>query len=144
MSRNTTCISGAGIPGKMKRLPFMKNWLLKAPETVRFKLGLLNCYQTLGRTADARVLMDRLRKEGAELAQLDLIEAAILQENKPRKSMDLLQKAESNARHLPYFHIQLGNSYQLLQKWSDAERAFLKTLLLTPTMLICTLLRPVC
>ncbi len=116
-----------------KALEVYENLALENPETVRYNLGLLGCYQTLNKTAQARALIDKLRKEGAELAQLDLIEAGIFMvENKPRKAMELLQKVENHAAHLPYFHIQLANSYQKLQKWKDAERTLLRALEIDP------------
>jgi len=100
------------------------------PEMVRFGLQLAVCYQQTNKTADFRRVVESLReKDKSHLPQLDLLEGTLLlSENKIRKALECLVRAESSSPHLPYLHAQIGNVYNKIKRWGDAERAFLKAL----------------
>ncbi len=99
-------------------------------DKLRFGLALHECYMALNKNEECRVLMDKLRTtEAAELARLDLLEAGLfIAENKPRKAMELLEKAEQRSAHLPYYYNELGRVYQRLGKWEKAQQAYNRAL----------------
>ena len=102
----------------------------ESPEKLRFGLALHECYMILKKIAEARSLIDKLRtSEASELARLDLMEAGVLiAENKPRKAMELLLKAEQRSSHLPYYFNELGKVYQRIGKWQEAKNVYSRAL----------------
>lgn len=57
------------------------------------------------------------------------MEAGVLiAENKPRKAMELLLKAEQRSSHLPYYFNELGKVYQRIGKWQEAKNVYSRAL----------------
>lgn len=96
------------------------------PDAARYGLKLAHCYQITCNITGLRNVIDDLRgKNLKELPHLDFLEGTLLLfENKLRKALDCFHKAEKNISHMPTLHIQLGNVYNKIKRWSDAERAF--------------------
>lgn len=100
------------------------------PDAARYGLKLAHCYQLTGNIKELRRVIDGLRKRNLkEMPHLDYLEGILLlYEHKPRKSLQMLQQAEQSVAHLPGLHLQIGNVYNKMKRWSDAERAFKRTL----------------
>jgi predicted AlkP superfamily phosphohydrolase/phosphomutase/TolA-binding protein len=96
------------------------------PDTARYGLKLAHCYQVIRNIKGLRKTIDELRaKNLEELPHLDFLEGTLLLfENKPRKALLKLQDAEKSISHMPNLHIQIGNVYNKIKRWGDAERAF--------------------
>lgn len=111
-------------------VPILERLYSENPDVVRYGLRLAACYQTQNKKEDFRRVIESLReKDKQHLPQLDLMEGILLlAENKPRKALDFLMKAENFVSHLPYLHIQIGIVYNKIHRWTDAERAYLKAL----------------
>ncbi len=100
------------------------------PDRLRYGLALNECYMAANKIAESRLLIDKLRSsETAELARLDLLEASLfIAEFKPRKAMELLEKAEKRSAHLPYYFNELGRVYQRLGKWEKSQATYNRAL----------------
>ncbi len=112
-------------------LPILEKILEEAPGTIRYGLRLIQCCNRLGKFEQARSVIDQLRRENPEkaLATLDYLDATILlAEHKPRKALAMLLSAESRNSKSTDLYLQLGQTYIRLQRWSDAERAFVHAL----------------
>ncbi|MDF2438120.1 MAG: hypothetical protein K0Q95_2496 [Bacteroidota bacterium] len=96
------------------------------PDVARYGLKLAHCYQVTRNIKGLRKTIDELRaKNLKELPHLDFLEGTLLLfENKPRKALLMLQEAEKSISHMPNLHIQIGNVYNKIKRWADAERAF--------------------
>jgi predicted AlkP superfamily phosphohydrolase/phosphomutase/Flp pilus assembly protein TadD len=96
------------------------------PEAARYGLKLAHLYQITRNIKGLRTIIDELRsKKLNDLPHLDFLEGTLLLfENKPRKALALFQEAEKSISHMPNLHIQLGNVYNRIKRWPDAERAF--------------------
>lgn len=113
-------------------LPVLQAIFEKSPETMRYGLRLALCYQRLGKMAEAREVISRLRsitKISAQLPSLDFLEGTLLlAEHKPRRALEMLRRAEERNAHMPGLHVQIGQVYTRMRRWEDAERAFIRAL----------------
>ncbi|MBN8701445.1 MAG: alkaline phosphatase family protein [Bacteroidetes bacterium] len=107
-------------------LTILKELYQQFPEKNHFALRFAACLEHTGNTSETREIIEHLRKDSKnKLPQLDLLEGSILlKENKPRKALECLKKAEGVSLHLPHFHIKIGQVYSKIKRWSDAQRAF--------------------
>lgn len=96
------------------------------PTVARYGLKLAHCYQITRNIKGLRKVIDELReKKLKELPHLDYLEGVLLLfENRPRKALELFHEAEKTISHMPNLHIQIGNVYNKIKRWPDAERAF--------------------
>ncbi|MCU0433200.1 MAG: alkaline phosphatase family protein [Bacteroidia bacterium] len=117
-------------------LPILEELHAQAPFIMRYTLRLIGCYLQLGRTADARNVVDRIRSANerhTDLPALDVLEGNLLfAEGRPRKALLALQRAEKSASHNPGVHQLIGQSYIATRNWRDAERAFIRALAIDP------------
>ncbi len=112
-------------------LSILEDLFEKDKDKTRYGLRLATCYQLLNRVEDCRKTIDILRTANKELPQLDLLEGTLLLgENRPRKALEFLHKAEQSVSHLPNLHLQLGSVFLQMHNWKDAERAFNSALLI--------------
>ncbi len=97
---------------------------------VRYGLSLISCYQQLRCVQEFRSVFDEVRKlPGAEVVQMDLMEAALLLlEHKPRQALAVLQKAQDRAGHMAVYHNQIGRMYLRTHRNDDAHKAFARAL----------------
>lgn len=64
---------------------------------------------------------------------LDYLRAVVaLAENKPAEALALLESASEGLKRRPGLHLQIGETYQRLRKWREAEGAFEHALKLDP------------
>lgn len=96
------------------------------PETARYGLKLAHCYQVTRNIKGLRKVIDELRERKLkDLPHLDFLEGTLLLlENRPRRALVCFQNAEKSISHMPHLHIQLGNVYNKIKRWPDAERAY--------------------
>lgn len=113
-------------------LPVLQEIFNEAPHVFRYGLRLIHCYSRLGKIAEARATLERVRSENKKEtlnANLDYLEGTLLlAEFKPRKAMELFRKAEQTSIQFPEIYMQIGQAYLQLRLWPDAERAFLHAL----------------
>lgn len=112
-------------------LPILEKIVEEAPDVVRYALRLIQCYNRLGKFAEARIALDRLRKENPDAAPatLNYLEGTLLlAEHKPRKALTILQKTLENNAGTPDLFQQLGQTYLRLHRWKDAEQSFIRSL----------------
>jgi predicted AlkP superfamily phosphohydrolase/phosphomutase/tetratricopeptide (TPR) repeat protein len=112
-------------------LPLLVKIVNESPATLRFGLKLVNCYNLLGRVADARGALDQLRASQNEqnansLNYLDGI--LLLAEHKPRLALERLQSIEVQQHQGPHLLVQMGYTYIRLRQWENAERTFIHAL----------------
>jgi predicted AlkP superfamily phosphohydrolase/phosphomutase/tetratricopeptide (TPR) repeat protein len=100
------------------------------PDATRYALRLAHNYQQTREVVKLRSLVNELRSRDLKnMPQLDFLEGTLLLfENKPRRALEALKRAEDSISHMPNLHLQLGNVYLKIKKWADAERAFRKAL----------------
>jgi predicted AlkP superfamily phosphohydrolase/phosphomutase/tetratricopeptide (TPR) repeat protein len=100
------------------------------PEAARYGLKLAHTHQLNKNFKELRRVVDELKsKELSNMPQLDYLEGVVLlAENKPRKALACLQKAEENISHMPSLHIQVANIYLKIKKWAMAEESFKKAI----------------
>lgn len=96
------------------------------PDVARYGLKLAHCYQITRNIKELRKVIDELRgRKLKDLPHLDFLEGTLLLlENRPRRALEFFQNAEKSISHMPNLHIQLGNVYNKIKRWPDAERAF--------------------
>lgn len=124
-----------------------------APEESRYGIRLLLCYKNLGEFEKAREQAQLVRelyiKESDKLYEqrkekepdkeidkpsytypsLDLQEGTILlEENKPKKALELFKKVKVATPSAPNLFLYLGRSFILLKQWKEAEDAFRNSL----------------
>lgn len=113
-------------------LPILEQLFAQWPEKTRYGLRLAQCYQNLKRITEAREVVAKLRNTEAAVKQLpsiDFLEGTLLMaENKPRKALEMLRRAEASNAHLPGLHVLIGHSYMKMLRWGDAEQAFIRAL----------------
>ncbi len=110
------------------------------PERLTVAYELADCYQMLKRYDDCRRLVDHIaggscHNPGMEnrnlkvIPQVDYLYGILaLNNEEPEKAMEHLLRAESKVGQFIGLHKSLGNAYIQLQRWEDAERAFIKAL----------------
>jgi predicted AlkP superfamily phosphohydrolase/phosphomutase/tetratricopeptide (TPR) repeat protein len=103
-------------------------------DAIRYGLRLAACYQALNDKVSFRRIIESLKdKDKEHLPQLDLMEATLLlAENKPREALHFLEKAFESSAHFPFLHIQTGNVYNAIHRWTDASASFTKAISLDP------------
>lgn len=103
-------------------------------QQIRYGLSLITCYQSMRKVPEFRATLEKVKLlEGANMVQLDLMEASLLLlEYKPRKALVILQAAEQKAGHMPVLHVQIGRIYLRTHHFEDAQRAFVHALELDP------------
>lgn len=112
-------------------LPILEKIVQESAATLRYSIRLIQCYNRLARFAEARLIMDQIRREnpGAAVATLDHLEATLLlAEHKPRKALALLRLAEEKHSGGAELYLQIGQTYLRLQEFANAERAFIRSL----------------
>lgn len=131
----------------VKAIEILEALAKEFPDESRFTIRLASCYKSTGEYGPAREMVQRtkllfekeaekLRKEKEEKGQkvpdsamefptLDIIEGTILlEENKPKKALELFRKAKVSAPSAPNLFLYLGRSFVLLKKWKEGEEAF--------------------
>lgn len=116
-------------------LPLLVKITEESPATMRFGTKLVQCYNLLGRIAEARAALDKLRASQNErnkdfLNYLDGI--LLLAEHKPRLALERLRSIEGKNQPGPQLMIQMGYTYIRLRLWEDAERTFIHALSVDP------------
>jgi tetratricopeptide (TPR) repeat protein len=131
-----------------RALPLMEELYRDRPTEIRFTLQLAQCYQSLGRNADARSLLGRIVEQHKEpssqngessekyteaqpaaLAWADWLRGAMdLSDGKTEDGLALLLRAEKAQPLLPNLHVRLGETYLRLKRNDEAQRAFQRAL----------------
>lgn len=113
-------------------LPLLQKICSESPATLRYGIRLIQCYNRLGRISEARQALERLRSEQSgehNNPNLDYLDGILLlAEHKPRRALEMLQRAEAARMNTPGLLIQIGQTYLRLKNWTAAERAFIHAL----------------
>jgi predicted AlkP superfamily phosphohydrolase/phosphomutase/tetratricopeptide (TPR) repeat protein len=137
-------------------LPLLEELARENPKEMRFKLQLAQCYLSVGRSADSKVLLHEVlefkpegpkkeddtnngdqkaeskpqeEKAAASRAWADwLIGTIELADGKPEEGLASLLRAEQAEPHLPNLHLRLGETYLRCKRVEDAMRAFQRAL----------------
>jgi tetratricopeptide (TPR) repeat protein len=131
--------------------PLLDQLARENPKEMRFKLHLAQCHLSLGRTAEAKSLLEEVLnfepeppkengdqgtpvqtgagKSAAARPWADwLIGTIELADGKPEDGLASLLRAEKAEPHLPNLHLRLGETYLRCKKIDDAMRAFQRAL----------------
>ncbi|GAB4254359.1 MAG: hypothetical protein Kow0079_10570 [Vicingaceae bacterium] len=132
-------------------IPILEDIYKTDPNETRFTLRLAICYQNIKDFDKARFYIEKTKKIALKNAQkqaerlskeqskkvlpntnfpsIDLLEASIfIDENKPKKALEILNKAKAFHTLLPKKNLHIGQCYLLLKRWKEAEEAFRKVL----------------
>jgi predicted AlkP superfamily phosphohydrolase/phosphomutase/tetratricopeptide (TPR) repeat protein len=136
INENEFYLARAYIDGRKfeEAIPILERLFREDPEQSRYGVRLARCYQSTGRIAQCREVVDRLR-EGKEKPTpgLHLLQGSLLlSENKPLKALEEFQAAEQLAPDMAKIHLQIGRGYVQLRRWEEAERAFTRELAIDP------------
>lgn len=113
-----------------KGIAILEKLYAENPDAARYGIKLAHTFQITKRIKDLRRVIEDLKsKDLKNMPHLDFLEGTLLLfENKPRKALECLKKAEESIGHMSNLHLQLGNVYSKIKKWDDAERSFTKAL----------------
>ena len=136
-------------------LPLLQELMRQQPKELRFKLQLAQCYQSLGRSVEAKTLLKEVlefKPEPAKGEKEDAVEAVPGSEAEKTQSaatqgwadwllgttelvdgniergLEALLRAEQAEPRLPNLHVRLGETYLRLKRVEDAGRAFHRAL----------------
>lgn len=129
-TRDETDFNLAKVYASTKRpllaIPILERLFEENPDAARFGIKLAHCYQMVRNVKELRRVIDVLKSKKLDnMPHIDYLDGILLlQENKPRKAMASLREAEKKVGHLADLHVQIGNVYNKLRKWKDAELAF--------------------
>lgn len=110
-------------------ISILEDLFARHDEVATYGFRLATCYQTIGRLADARSTIDKIRNlDKYEVAVLDVMEGTLLiGEGKPKEALSLLKQASSQVQFVnSRINLQLARAYMMLRRWSDAKRALHK------------------
>jgi len=133
-------------------LPLLQELMRDQPKELRFKLQLAQCYQSLGRGIEAKMLLKEVLEFKPEPAQGEAGEAVPgsevekaqsaaaqgwadwllgtteLADGNIERGLEALLRAERAEPRLPNLHVRLGETYLRLKRVEDAGRAFRRAL----------------
>jgi predicted AlkP superfamily phosphohydrolase/phosphomutase/tetratricopeptide (TPR) repeat protein len=113
-------------------VPILEKIAEESPSTSRYGQRLVHCYIRLGKIAEARKTLDRLRKDvqdGASNPGLDYLDGIVLlAEHRPRKALEMLNRAAKSQKASPMLAVQIGQTYLRLKEWAVAGKAFIQAL----------------
>ncbi|MBN2103239.1 alkaline phosphatase family protein [bacterium] len=115
-------------------LPILEALVEKHSDQIRYVYHLAKCYESLGRTADSRRVIEHfINKEKKHHPQFDLLLGSLsLAEKQFAKALELLQKAEKAEPRMPTLHQHIGQAYMRMGLFEDAERAYFRALEIDP------------
>ena len=116
---------------KMKdALPILEELYENFPEEQRYALRLAQCYVELNRTADAKKIVDEtVKKAKKRTPSIDLLYGRLfLAEGNMERAIESLKNAEQANSRLPGLYQHLGQAYLRMERWKDAEQAFIKAI----------------
>ena len=133
-------------------LPLLQELMREQPKELRFKLQLAQCYQSLGRSIEAKILLKEVLEfkpepgngeavEVAPASEVERAQSAVAQgwadwllgttelvDGNLEKGLEALLRAEQAEPRLPNLHVRLGETYLRLKRVEDAGRAFRRAL----------------
>jgi tetratricopeptide (TPR) repeat protein len=132
-------------------LPLLEELNRDQPNELRFNLQLAQCYQSMGKNAEARKLLKhsieqqnkvpadadantkdpelQAERESSARAWADwLLGTMDLSEGNTEDGLAALLRAEKGHPLLPHLHVRLGETYLRLKRTDDAHRAFQRAL----------------
>ena len=133
-------------------LPLLQELMRDQPKELRFKLQLAQCYQSLGRSIEAKMLLKEVLEFKPEPAKGEAVEAGLgsevektqsaaaqgwadwllgtteLVDGNIERGLEALLRAEQAEPRLPNLHVRLGETYLRLKRVEDAGRAFRRAL----------------
>ena len=133
-------------------LPLLQDLMRDQPKELRFKLQLAQCYQSLGRSIEAKMLLKEVLEFKPEPAKGEAVEAVPgsevektqsaaaqgwadwllgtteLVDGNIERGLEALLRAEQADPRLPNLHVRLGETYLRLKRVEDAGRAFRRAL----------------
>ena len=133
-------------------LPLLQELMRDQPKELRFKLQLAQCYQSLGRSIEAKMLLKEVLEFKPEPAKGEAVEAVPgsevektqsaaaqgwvdwllgtteLVDGNIERGLEALLRAEQAEPRLPNLHVRLGETYLRLKRVEDAGRAFRRAL----------------
>lgn len=116
-------------------LPILESLYKSDPDIPRYGFRYAAVLQRLKRIDECRKIIDelRLKTDARNMPQLDILEGTLLfSENNPRKALECFERASEKAGHMPQLHNHMGNVYNKMQQWENAQKAFLRTLSIDP------------
>jgi tetratricopeptide (TPR) repeat protein len=131
--------------GRVDRaLPLLERLHADRPDHLLAALYLANAYFETHRRAECRRVVEYVAAGNCSHAAIEdpqvklvpqmdyLLGMLELSEGRTAKALEHLQRAEAEGGRLRGFHMQIGQAYARLQRWSDARRAFAAALELDP------------
>lgn len=129
----------------IEALPHLEQMVCAQPHRTSAVLNLISCYQALGRTDDARGLLEaqaakpsgglreREGKRSKFVPQWEVMRGLLAwQEMKVEEALAHFEKAQVASPQMPGMHLQLGRVYVALRRPADARLAFARALEIDP------------
>ncbi len=115
-------------------LPILEELYESHPDQIRYAFYLAQCYQSLNQLTDCRRVIDFIiAQQEHGFPQLDLMQGTLnLAEGNYDQALEFLNKAEQADPRMPTLHNQIGAVYLKINRFEEAERAFLKGLDIDP------------
>lgn len=106
-------------------IPHFEQAAAELPETATFKLFLAQAYFAAGRLADCRATAESLLTSGRDRPWFNMLLGNLaLVEGRPEDALEHLSKAEATVAPNAALNELIGRTYSLMERWTDAERAF--------------------
>lgn len=97
---------------------------------IRYNLNLADCFLKLGRFEEAAGVIENIKLlKHKSLPSTDLLEGILfMYQNKPRKAIVALKRAEAQNPKLDNLYTEIGKAYLQLEQYKNAEKAFNKAI----------------
>jgi Flp pilus assembly protein TadD len=120
--------------GQIERaIPLLEALVKRRPQRPAYGQALFEAYFSVGRNAECRRLAQSAWDAGQRGPLIHLALGAVeMADRHAEAALPHLKQAEAADATMPGLHVLIGRAYARLQRWDDAERAFVRASELDP------------